>query len=425
MSFIYHTIIGGVLLAASPFIALRMGFDAAFRSDLLARLAGGKSVGPVPGCLWVHAASVGEVRMASLLIAALKKRGETRPIVVSTFTPTGFDQARKEGLDPVFRLPPDFALWTGPLLNRLRPSVLVLLEAELWPGLIDGCRRRGVPVLVANGRVSAKSVGRYGKVPFLFRWIASGVSLFSVRTQTDADRLLGLGVDANKVQVNGNIKFDTLAAAASAVEPSSGGGTGEEVEAGSALIVFGSTRPGDEGPVMEAILKLREKHPALRFVIAPRHIERCREVEDLIREYGMEFRLHSQLDGGEETPFILLDRLGELNRYYSRATLAFVGGGFNPRFGGQNILEPAGYGLPVVFGRHMNNFEEEARLLVESGGGIQIERETELHDALNRLLADPEERRRRGRSARKTVAGNRGAVDKTIELITQLEAGDR
>ncbi|MCH8157552.1 MAG: hypothetical protein IID18_07365, partial [Nitrospinae bacterium] len=331
-------------------------------------------------------------------------------------TPTGYAQAVKEGLEPVFRMPPDFLLWLNPLFDRLRPSLLVLLEAELWPGLLDGCRKRGVPVLLANGRISQKSVDRYGKFPFIFRWIASGVSFFSVRTQTDADRLRELGVAPDKVRVSGNIKFDALLSGAEA-SPESGSDTD--------CIVFGSTRPGDEGPAMEAILQLREEHPNLRCVIAPRHLERCREVEELIRDYGMEFKLHSQLDGTEDAALILLDRMGELNKYYASATLAFVGGGFNPRFGGQNILEPAGYGLPVVFGRHMNNFEEEARLLVESGGGIQIERPTELHDVLHRLLSDPEERRRRGQAARDTVAGNRGAVGRTIELIKKMETENR
>ena len=172
---------------------------------------------------------------------------------------------------------------------------------------------------------------------------------------------------------------------------------------------------------MEAILKLREGHPNLRFVIAPRHIERCCEVEDLIREYGVEFKLHSRLGEMETPTLILLDEMGELNKYYASATLAFVGGGFNPRFGGQNILEPAGYGLPVIFGRHMNNFEEEARLLVRSGGGIQVDHPAQLHDVLHRLLMDPEQRSRRGRSAWNTIVSNRGAVEKTIELMSCLE----
>ena len=171
---------------------------------------------------------------------------------------------------------------------------------------------------------------------------------------------------------------------------------------------------------METIIKLSQEHPRLKFVIAPRHLERLREVKELMVAYGIEFQLHSERLGSGNSRLVLLDRLGELNKYYAKACLAFVGGGFNPRFGGQNIIEPASYGLPVVFGKHMNNFEEEARLLVESGGGIQLNNPEELHGVLNQLLADQEERHRLGEKAWETVVKNRGAVNKTIELITRL-----
>ena len=143
----------------------------------------------------------------------------------------------------------------------------------------------------------------------------------------------------------------------------------------------------------------------------------------MIKEYGIKFQLHTERGDSEDLRLILLDCLGELNGYYAKALLAFVGGGFNPRFGGQNIIEPASHGLPVVFGRHMNNFEEEARMLIESGGGIQINDPADMYDALNHLLADREERQRRGEKAQATVFKNRGAVDKTIELIEGLEIG--
>ena len=136
--------------------------------------------------------------------------------------------------------------------------------------------------------------------------------------------------------------------------------------------------------------------------------------------YGIEFQLHSERLGSRNYRLVLLDRLGELNKYYAKACLAFVGGGFNPRFGGQNIIEPASYGLPVVFGRHMNNFEEEACLLIESGGGIQINNPQELYVVLNQLLLDQEKRQSLGKKAWETVVKNRGAVNKTIELITRL-----
>ena len=411
MSFLYHTIIGFSILVASPAIALRAIFSSNFRSDVLKRIFGYKILKSMNGCIWIHAASVGEVRLGKVLISALKEKGEARPIVLSTFTSAGFDQAKKEGVEHVFRMPPDFVLWINPLLKHLCPSMLVLIEAEMWPGLICECNRRKIPVLLANGRITQKSVDRYRLFSFVFKWIEKNISFFSMRTKKDADRVLGLGVDPEKVRVNGNIKFDALISIED-ISPL------EKKE--SSWVVFGSTRPGDEGPVMEAIAKLYQEHPGLNFVIAPRHLERLREVKELMVTYGIEFQLHSEKLGSENSRLVLLDQLGELNGYYAKARLAFVGGSFNPRFGGQNIIEPASYGLPVVFGRHMNNFEEEACLLIESGGGIQINNPQELYVVLNQLLADQEERQRLGKKAWETVVKNRGAVNKTIELITRL-----
>ena len=414
MSLVYHIIIGLAILVALPFVVLRMVFDSAFRIGLLARLQGCNAVKALDNCLWIHAASVGEARMAKILITALKEKGETRQIVLSTFTPTGFEQAKKEGLEYVFRMPPDFPLWLNPVFDRINPSLLVLIEAEMWPSLLHGCRRRGIPVLLANGRITQRSTERYKKFHFLFNWIAGNVSFFSMRTQQDADRLLSLGVDRDKISIDGNIKFDALI---------SDSKISTEGNKESNWVVFGSTRPGDEAPAMEAIKKLHAEYPKLRFVIAPRHIDRVREVQELIKEYGIKFQLHTERGDSEDSRLILLDCLGELNGYYAKALLAFVGGGFNPRFGGQNIIEPASHRLPVVFGRHMNNFEEEARMLIESGGGIQINNPADMYDALNQLLADREERQRRGEKAQATVFKNRGAVDKTIELIGGLEIG--
>jgi 3-deoxy-D-manno-octulosonic-acid transferase len=417
MEIFYHTIVAVAILAASPFILMRMALSSTFRSDLLERLKGGKSLPPMPGCLWVHASSAGEVRAAKILLDALQKNGNATPIVLSTFTRTGYELATKENIENVFRLPPDFPLWINPLFKKLNPSKLILIEAELWPSLLRLCKRRKVPVLLVNGRMSQKSTDRYGKFPSFFRWITEAISIFSMRTQTDADRVLTLGVNPERVQVNGNIKFDARKGDLSNKEKTSNSDK-------PLRIVFGSTRPGDEGPIMDAILRLKEDLPDLNFVIAPRHLERCQEIEGLIREYDVEFTLHSQLASGDENhkdSITLLDTMGELTHYYASADVAFVGGGFNPRFGGQNILEPAAFGLPVVFGKHMNNFEEEARLLTESGGGIQIDTPNALYSTLHRLLTQPEERKERGLSASETIRANQGAVQRTVELIEQTK----
>jgi 3-deoxy-D-manno-octulosonic-acid transferase len=414
MEILYHTIVGAAILAASPFILMRMALSSAFRSDILARLRGGKNLPSFSECLWVHASSAGEVRAAKILLAALKKNKDQRPIVLSTFTQTGYDLAKKENIENVFRLPFDFPLWLNPIFAKLNPAQLILIEAELWPSLLRLSKRRNVPVLLINGRMSERSADRYRKILPFFRWITDAISVLSIRTQQDADRVLALGVPASKVQVTGNIKFDARTGDHSPAEikPS------EDVP----WITFGSTRPGDEAPIMESILRLREDLPDLNIAIAPRHVNRCPEIENLILGYGVKFTRHSQFSQNSQDSrgaLVLLDIMGELNNYYARSTVAFVGGGFNPQFGGQNILEPAALGLPVIYGKHMQNFEEEARLLKESGGGIQLDHPDKLYSTLHRLLTQPDERKKRGKSALETIRANQGAVQRNVELIEQ------
>jgi len=408
MDFSYYILTGGLLLLASPFLILRALVSSSFRNQIQEKMAGARSLPQLKNTLWIHASSVGEVRLAKTLIAGLIKAGESRPIALSTFTPTGYALALEEKLPNVFRLPLDFPIWLNPVFARLQPSKLVLIEAELWPSLLRQCKRRNIPVIQVNGRVSEKSVQNYGKFPAFLLWMTEAIEKFSMRSQTDADRLLKLGVAPEKIQVTGNIKFD-VTSISTEFQP--------EWKADSQVLVFGSTRPGEEGPIMEALVKLQKEFPNLVGVIAPRHMERCREVEDLIREFEVDYSLLSKQDDLKNCAVLLVDSLGKLNAFYQTATIAYVGGGFNPRFGGQNILEPAALGKPVLFGKFMNNFEEEAKLLTQSKGGLQLQNIEELYGILKRLLMNPDERQRLGQSAEKTVQANSGALQRNIELI--------
>ncbi|MBI5427025.1 MAG: hypothetical protein HZA02_01960 [Nitrospinae bacterium] len=420
MDFLYHTIIGAAILAASPFVLLRMAVDPDFRAEIVRRASAVADAPALRDCVWVHASSAGEARIAQVLARALKDRLGARPLALSAFTRSGYDLARAGKAAPVFRLPPDFILWLGPLFAKLNPLALVLVEAEFWPGLLRLCKRRGVPVLLVNGRMTEKSFSRYRLVRPLFRWLAEPIELFSMRAEEDAGRVAELGVDKGKIRVTGNMKFDV---------PAQGSERPSEADDRSPLVVFGSTRPGDEGPALEAMARLSREVPSARFVLAPRHIDRRPELEVLIQEQKLDYELHSNLGkiGGKDRPrVVLLDRMGELGGYYARSCVAFVGGGFRPEYGGQNILEPASYGQPVIFGKHMDNFAEEARLLTASGGGIRIGSPAELHSVLLRLLKDPEERLSRGRAARETVASNRGAVQRNLDLLAPfLQSPDR
>lgn len=410
MDFLYYILTGGLLLLASPFLVLRALVSSSFRNEIKGRMEGANSLPKLNGTLWIHASSVGEVRLAKILIAGLIKEGESRPIALSTFTPTGYALALEEKLPNVFRLPLDFPLWLNPVFDRLKPAKLVLIEAELWPSLLRQCKSRNVPVIQVNGRVSEKSVQRYGRFPAFLLWMTESIGKFSMRSETDAERFLQLGVAKEKVLVTGNIKFDvTSVEDEEKFQP--------QWKTDSMILVFGSTRPGEEGPIMEALVQLQKEFPDLIGVIAPRHMERCREVEDLIREFEVEYSLLSKQDDLSNCNILLVDSLGKLNAFYKSATVAYVGGGFNPRFGGHNILEPAALGKPVLFGRFMNNFEEEAKLLKQSKGGLQLQNIEELYDVLKRLLTNPDERQKLSQSAEQTVKSNSGALRKNIELI--------
>jgi 3-deoxy-D-manno-octulosonic-acid transferase len=412
MDFLYYILVGGLLLLASPFLILRALLSSSFRNEIKGRMKGANSLPELKDTLWIHASSVGEVRLAKILIAGLINEGESRPIALSTFTQTGYALALEEKLPNVFRLPLDFPLWLNPVFDRLQPAKLVLIEAELWPALLRQCTHRSIPVIQVNGRVSEKSVRSYKKLPAFLLWMTESIGQFSMRSQTDADRFLQLGLAKKKVLVTGNIKFDVTSEAEDTFQP--------QWKDDAMVLVFGSTRPGEEGPIMGALVRLQKEFPNLVGVIAPRHMERCREVEDLIREFEVEYALLSKQDDLKNCTVLLLDSLGKLNAFYKSATVTYVGGGFNPRFGGHNILEPAALGKPVLFGKFMNNFEEEAKLLKQSEGGLQLQNIEELYDVLKRLLMNPDERQKLSQSAEKTVKANSGALKKSIGLIRSL-----
>ena len=209
MDFLYYILTITLMLVASPFLLIRCLISSTFRKEFTARLNGAKDLPKLKKSLWIHACSVGEVRLAKTLITFLKEQGEKRPIVLSTFTPNGNTLAIEENLPNVFRLPIDIPLWLNSVFHQVEPSQLILIEAELWPCLLRQCKKRKVPVLQINGRITKKSLNSYKKFNRFFLWITEGVTVFSMRSQLDAERLVKLGVPEKKIKVTGNIKFDT------------------------------------------------------------------------------------------------------------------------------------------------------------------------------------------------------------------------
>ncbi len=377
--------------------------------------------------IWIHAASVGEVMMSRLFVQGLRARYPKAGLVVSTITPTGQAAAQAhlaDSADLFIYFPFDF-LWIAPAaVKKISPALFIFMETEIWPNCLKALAVRKIPAVMANGRISNKSFPRYQKLkPFLSR-ILSNVSLFLMQSENDAQRIIALGAKTKKVVTCGNMKYDQAAsgAGATANRPTRETlGLPEEIP----LMIAGSTRPGEEAAVLDAYRILHLSLPALRLLLAPRHLDRLETLEKLLLARGYASIRKSRISGPiagnspEHSPVILLDTLGELNRLYALADYIFVGGSLAD-FGGHNPLEPAAYEKPIFFGPHMENFRDIANHLLESGGGISVANGKALGEAVLALSQNPEDYKKRAAAAYALVLKHRGAVARHFDHLSAL-----
>jgi 3-deoxy-D-manno-octulosonic-acid transferase len=378
--------------------------------------------------IWVHAVSVGEVLSARPLISELRASYPKLRLFLSTTTLTGQQLARRSvsDVDAVFYFPFDWPITARRTLNVVRPRLFVMTETEIWPNLLRECKRRGVKTLMVNGRISYRSFPRYRLVrPFMKRVLAD-IDRFCVQGEETSRRLIELGADPARIIVSGSLKFDS-------VESSPIPGRGRErvlrffrVPPGRPVIIAGSTLKGEEEPVIRAFNRVRASGTNALLVLAARHPERFDEVERLCRHEGLTVIRRSELpiDAEPRADAVVLDTIGELALLYQIATVVFVGGSLVPA-GGHNILEPALYGKPVVFGPHMQNFGEIAEMFLTNGAAIQVRTAGELEETMLSLIGDPVRRARVGAAARALVESNRGARDRTLVVIRDLLPPDR
>ena len=367
--------------------------------------------------IWLHAVSVGEVRASAPLVKALRRDYPGITILITTMTPTGsatvhelFGAAVAHCYVP-YDLPT--AVWR--FLNRSRPRLALIMETELWPNLFHQCHTRGVPLILANVRMSEKSARGYRRFAGLTRATLAGVSRVGAQTEADAERMRALG--ATQVEVTGSIKFEMdvpadLAARTAALR----GAIGNRP-----VWVAASTRVGEEEYVLDAFARLRERMPLLLLVLVPRHPERFETVARLCHQRGfpIERRSHGSKSVVSETAILLGDTMGELLLFHAAADVSYIGGSLVP-FGGQNLLEAAAVGTPVVFGPHMFNFSEISRMALERGAGRQVQDAAELASAVAGYLENPAARKVAGEAGQRMVAENRGALAKTLELVRQV-----
>jgi 3-deoxy-D-manno-octulosonic-acid transferase len=424
MYFLYTLLILAFFAAASPYFVYQAIRYKKYIGTLSQRFGYLPASFNVDGdqSIWIHAVSVGEVLTARALAAELKATYPHLKLFVSTTTITGQQVARASvpDADGIFYFPFDLGFIVRRTLRLVRPRLFIMMETEIWPNLLRLCRERGVKTLLVNGRISARSYPRYRLVRSLFRRVLADVDRFCVQGEESRLRLEDLGADPGRITVTGSLKFDSLQLASPVA--------GRErvlrffgVSGHRPVIVAGSTVRGEEAIVLEAFRHVRPNASRALLIIAPRHPERFAEVEAMAVEAGFKTVRRTDLAIDEEprAEVVVLDTLGELAQVYQVATVVFVGGSLID-IGGHNILEPAIFGKPIVFGPHMQNFAEIAAAFVGSRAAVQVQDATEFEQALRHLLTDADERERLGAAARQIVEANRGAKSKTLAVVTDL-----
>jgi len=388
--------------------------------------------------IWIHAVSVGEVLTARPLISDLKRRYPNLRMFLSTTTMAGQQLARRnvQDVDAVFYFPFDFGFVVRRTLDLVRPKLFIMMETEIWPNLLRECRARGIKTAVVNGRLSARSFPRYRMIRPMMRRVLDHIDRFLVQSEESARRFIDLGADPARVVVTGSLKFDSLevSSPAQAGAPAArfvrGGVEARardrvlryfRVPASRPVIVAGSTMKGEEVAMLRAFRRVRSTAPTTLLVLAPRNPERFAEAEQLARQEGWKVSKRSDLaiDAEPRVDVVVLDTIGELATIYQIATVVFVGGSLAAT-GGHNVLEPAVFGKPIVFGPHMENFLEIAEAFISNGAGVQLAGEDELEEAFLSLMSDPVRRARLGAAARALVEANRGANEKSVAVLAQL-----
>ncbi|MBK1722439.1 3-deoxy-D-manno-octulosonic acid transferase [Thiocystis violacea] len=386
----------------------------AYRRRIGERLALGR---PAPRAeVWIHAVSVGEVQAAELLIRRLRHRDPETAILVTTTTPTGAARLRDLFGDQVAHryTPYDLPGIVARFLDQVRPSLVVVMETEIWPNILAACARRGLAVVLANARLSARSARGYARLADLTRQTLRCFSGIAAQSPADAERFLALGADPQRVRVTGSIKFD-LRQPASQRESAESLRRGWGVER--PVWVAASTHEGEEGPVLQAHRRVLEHLPNALLVLVPRHPERFERVAGLVSRHGFSLARRSRRDPCEARTRVLLgDTMGELPAFLAAGDAAFIGGSLVPT-GGHNLLEAAAAGVPAAVGPHTFNFAAITEMLVEQGAARRVANADELAEVMQAWLGDAALRAQVGEQGRALVERNRGALERLVGVI--------
>ncbi len=373
--------------------------------------------------IWLHAVSVGEVNVCTQLIRALEPRAPNLKLVVSTTTSTGMAELRRKLPSHIEKIyyPIDRHAWVRRAVSVIHPEAVIFVEAEIWPNFIWRLRDMRIPAFLVNARLSDRSYRGYRRFGFLFRQLFASFEGVGAQNEADAIRLRELGCRPEAVQVVGSLKFDAakLEERRELDVPALLAQIG--VPPGAPVLLGGSTHPGEEGILADVFRSLRRRHPDLFLVLVPRHFERSRDAGSELEQRRIPFVYRSELTASSrfesgEIQCLLVNTTGELRFFYEHATVVFVGKSLAAH-GGQNPIEPAAFGKAMVFGPHMENFEAIVKAFLAAAGAQQVQDAAELEGAIDVLLKDPERRQQLGARALQVVQDNRGAIDRTVDMI--------
>lgn len=367
--------------------------------------------------IWFHAVSVGEVLAILGLVESIRVAHPNHQIVISTVTPTGYNLARKrfKKEDLIIFAPLDLGWVVRRFVKAIRPDIFIIAETEIWPNLLTALAKVDTPLVMVNGRISDRSFYQYRKFRFLFHDVLKVFRAFCMQSVRDADRIIALGALPKNVSVLGSMKFDDVSLSEKLTLARLG------FDNDSLVWVSGSTHPGEEKIVLDVFKKLKAKFPSLVLVIAPRHIERAKEVLALVRESGLEGASFSTINpqNNNSDAVVVVDTIGHLKAFYGLATVVFVGKSLTGQ-GGQNIIEPAFFGKPIVIGPNMQNFEDIVEIFTQERAIVQIQEAGQLEGALNKLLSSKDLRDSLGQRALLAINKNQGATKNTQRIISKI-----
>jgi 3-deoxy-D-manno-octulosonic-acid transferase len=436
ISWLLNIVYLGVIVAFAPLIAWQAARTGKYRAGFRA-----KFLGMVPRrdghdlCVWIHAVSVGEVNLLATLLRELRRNYPTWQIVLSTTSRAGYELACKKYADvSVFYCPLDFSWAVRTAMRRIRPSLLVLTELELWPNLIAAAKQRGARVAIINGRLSDRSFPRYRRVRPLLGRVLRQIDLIAAQNEETAARFRALGVPGERVNVTGSLKYDGAETdrnnSRTAALCQLAGFADDDI-----VFLAGSTQEPEEHIAIEIYRKLATAYPRLRLVLVPRHPERFDAVAQLLESSGEPWQRRSRLlgrtdpsrdrvpsglaDGRGRRPILLVDTIGELGAWWGTAQIAFVGGTFGSR-GGQNMIEPAAYGAAVAFGPNTWNFRDIVAALLAAEAAVVVHDGVALEAFVRRCLDDPKYAALLGSRSQALVRSQLGATQRTMQLIDAL-----